>query len=209
MAPAPLRLVRPATDLSTVAFVPTRPTNRQLGRTREHLLKDEVEALIEAAESNRYGHRDALMVLLAYRHGLRAKEVCDLKWEQVNFKASNLHVTRVKGGTDSTHPLTGREMRALRRQQRESPPSPWVFVSERGSPLTPTAFSKMIERAAAKAKLRIKAHAHMLRHACGFALANAGVDTRSLQAYLGHANIANTVRYAALSPQRFNGFFKD
>jgi integrase len=107
------------------------------------------------------------MVLLAYRHGLRAAEVIDFGWEQVDFKAASLHIRRAKNGTPATHP-SGREMRELRRHQRESPASPFVFVSERGAPLSAPGFSRMIERAATAAALGIKAHAHMLRHACGW-----------------------------------------
>ena len=201
-----LRLVAPPTENRTVA--PRRPKNGDI-RTREHLTIDEVERLIEAAKTNRHGHRDALMVLLAFRHGLRAAEVCDLRWEQVDFKTASLHVRRLKNGTPSTHPLTGRELRALRRHQRENVKSPFVFVSERGAPLSPPGFSRMVERAAVSAKLGIKTHAHMLRHACGYKLANDGHDTRSLQAYLGHKNIQNTTRYTALAQDRFRGFWKD
>jgi integrase len=107
-------------------------------------------------------------ILLAFRHGLRAAEVCDLRWDQVEFDAAVLHVRRVKNGTPSTHPLIGDEMRALRWLQRESQPSPFVFVSERGSPFTAAGFARMIERAAASAGLDLKAHPHMLRHACGY-----------------------------------------
>ena len=106
------------------------------------------------------------MILLAFRHGLRAAEACDLRWDQVEFDAAVLHVRRVKNGTPSTHPLIGDEMRALRRLHRESEPSPFVFVSERGSPFTTAGFARMIERAAASAGLDLKAHPHMLRHAC-------------------------------------------
>ena len=140
---------------------------------------------------------------------LRAAEVVDLRWEQVDFKTASLHVRRVKNGTPSTHPLTGRELRALRQHQRESAKSPFVFVSERGAPLSAPGFSRMIERAAVVADLGIKAHAHMLRHACGYKLANDGIDTRALQAYLGHRNIQNTTRYTALAPDRFKGFWRD
>jgi integrase len=206
MAKPNLRLVAPATANRTVA--PTRPPNAAL-RTREHLTADEVDRLIEAAKANRHGHRDALMVLLAYRHGLRATEVVDLRWEQVDFKMAVLHVRRAKNGTSATHPLSGREMRELRRHQRESPGSPFVFVSERGAPLSAPGFSRMVERAVAVAELGIKAHAHMLRHACGYKLANDGHDTRAIQAYLGHRNIQNTTRYTALAPQRFKEFFRD
>jgi len=201
-----LQLIRPTTENRTVT--PRRRKNADI-RTREHLTKDEVERVIEAAKDNRYGQRDALMILLTFRHGLRAAEVCDLRWEQVDFKTANLHVRRVKNGTPATHPLTGREMRALRKHQRDSERSPFVFVSERGAPLTAPGFSRMVERAAAAADLGIKGHAHMLRHACGYKLANDGIDTRSLQVYLGHRNIQNTTRYTALAPDRFKGFWKD
>jgi type 1 fimbriae regulatory protein FimB/type 1 fimbriae regulatory protein FimE len=148
------------------------------------------------------------MVLLAYRHGLRAAEVVDLRWEQVDFRSATLSVRRVKAGTPATHPLTGRELRALRRHRRESVGA-FIFVSERGAPLTAPGFSRMVERAAAAGNLGIKAHAHMLRHACGYKLANDGHDTRSLQAYLGHRNIQNTTRYTALAPDRFKSFWRD
>ena len=204
MVKARLRLVAPTTENRTVT--PRRRKNGDI-RTREHLSIDEVERLIEAARDNRYGHRDALMVLLAFRHGLLAGEVIDLRWDQVDFKAATLHVRRLKNGTP--HPLTGRELRALRRHQRKSAKSPFVFVSERGAPLSAPGFSRMVERAAGSAKLGIKAHAHMLRHACGYKLANDGHDTRALQAYLGHRNIQNTTRYTALAVDRFKGFWRD
>jgi type 1 fimbriae regulatory protein FimB/type 1 fimbriae regulatory protein FimE len=178
-------------------------------RTREHLTTGEVEKLIDSASKNRQGYRDGLMVLLAFRHGLRAAEVCDLRWEQIDFATATLHVRRIKHGTPATHPLTGREMRALRRHQRESGRSAFVFVGERGAPLSAPGFSRMVERAGRSAKLGIKVHAHMLRHACGYALANAGHDTRALQAYLGHRNIQNTTRYTALAQDRFKGFWQD
>jgi integrase len=110
---------------------------------------------------------DLAAKLLAFRHGLRASEVCDLRWDQVDFPGAVLHVRRVKNGTPSTHPIQGDELRALRRLQRESAASPFVFVGERGSPFTTAGFARMIERAAAGAGLELKAHSHMLRHACG------------------------------------------
>jgi integrase len=198
-----LALIAPATVNRTV-----RRPNAAL-RTREHLTVGEVEQLIEVAASNRQGYRDALMILLAFRHGLRAAEVCDLRWEQIDFATATLHVRRIKHGTPATHPLTGREMRALRKHQRESARTAFVFVSERGAPLSAPGFSRMVERAGRAAKLGIKVHAHMLRHACGYALANAGHDTRALQAYLGHRNIQNTTRYTALAQDRFKGFWRD
>jgi integrase len=206
MAKSHLKLVTPTEVNRTVA--PTRRPNAEL-RTREHLTPGEVEALIEAAKANRHGHRDATMILLAFRHGLRAAELCDLRWDQVDFNAAVLHVRRVKNGTPSTHPLLGDEMRALRRLQRENSASPFVFVSERGSPFTTAGFARMIERAAAAAGLELKVHPHMLRHACGYALANKGHDTRAIQGWLGHRSITSTAVYTALAPHRFKDFWRD
>jgi site-specific recombinase XerD len=206
MAKSHLRVVAPTEVNRTVP--PKRQKNAEL-RTREHFTPDEVEALTEASRGNRWGHRDATMILLTYRHGLRAAEVCDLRWDQVDFNGAVLHVRRVKNGTPSTHPVQGDELRALRRLQRESPASPFVFVSERGSPFTTAGFARMIERAAATAGLELKAHPHMLRHACGYALANKGHDTRAIQGWLGHRSITSTAVYTALAPSRFKDFWRD
>jgi integrase len=207
MAKAPLKLVTPAIVKRTVT--PRRRRNGDL-RRREYLTEAEVERLMAAAKGNRWGHRDATMLLVAYRHGLRAAELVDLHWDQVDFKTATLHVRRVKQGTPSVHPILGDELRALRRLQREQEPrSPYLFTSERGAPFTTAGFARMVERAGAEAKLSFKAHPHMLRHACGYALANRGHDTRALQAYLGHKNIQHTVRYTELSPTRFKDFWRD
>jgi integrase len=186
---------------------PRRRKNAKL-RSREHLTEAEVATLMDAARQNRGGKRDALMILLAYRHGLRASELVDLRWEQVDFNHAVLHVRRTKNGTPATHPLTGKELRPLRDLKRESR-STFVFVSMRGSPFSVSGFRRMVERACQDAGLGIKAHPHMLRHACGYALANKGTDTRTIQAYLGHRNISNTVRYTELSATRFKGLFHD
>ena len=198
--------VSPATLNRTVAL--RRQPNRDL-RTREYLTEAEVERLMKAAHGNRYGHRDATMILVAYRHGLRVAELVDLRWDQIEFRTANLHVRRVKQGTPSTHPILGDELRALRRLQREQESkSPFVFTSERGAPFSPAGFARMIERAGIEARLAFKAHPHMLRHACGYKLANDGHDTRALQAYLGHKNIQHTVRYTELAPTRFKDFWR-
>jgi integrase len=207
VAKARLSLVSPAIVNRTVR--PKRPPNADL-RTREYLTAAEVEHLIAAARGHRWGNRDATMVLVAYRHGLRASELVDLRWEQVEFRTATLHVRRVKQGTPSTHPILGDELRALRRLQREQEPkSAFAFTSERGAPFTTAGFARMVERAGIEAKLGFKAHPHMLRHACGYALANKGHDTRALQAYLGHRNIQHTVRYTELSPTRFKDFWRE
>ena len=208
MAKSHLKLVAPGTVNRTVAM-PVRRPNAEL-RTREYLTEAEVEILIDATKANRYGHRDATMILSAYRHGLRASEAADLRWDQIDFDRGTLAVRRVKRGTPSTHPVMGDELRALRRLQREQEPkSPFVFTSERGAPFTTAGFARMIERAGEAAGLGFKAHPHMLRHACGFALANKGHDTRALQAYLGHRNIQHTVRYTELASHRFKDFWRD
>src|SRR5262249_35019074 len=143
-------------------------------------------------------------------HGLRASELCDLRWDQISFASAALHVRRVKSGTPSTHPLGGRELRALRRLKREQESSPFVFVSERGAPFSTDGFAKMLTRAAQAAGLEtLKVHPHMLRHACGYKLANQGQDTRALQSYLGYRNIQHTTIYTALSPTRFRHFWDD
>jgi type 1 fimbriae regulatory protein FimB/type 1 fimbriae regulatory protein FimE len=201
-----LGLVTPGTVNRTVR--PTRRPNADL-RTREYLTEAEVERLLKATRSNRWAHRDATMILVAYRHGLRASELTDLRWDQVDFRTATLHVRRVKQGSPSTHPILGDELRWLRRLQREQElKSAFVFTSERGSPFTTAGFARMVERAGAEAKLGFKVHPHMLRHACGFALAAKGHDTRALQAYLGHKNIQHTVRYTELSPTRFKTFWR-
>ena len=132
MGNAGLKLVAPTTEKRTV--MPKRAKNSDL-RTREYLTEHEIEALMAAARQNRYGHRDATMILLAFRHGLRASEAVDLRWDQVDFNRAVLHVRRAKQGTPSVHPLSGSEMRALRRLQREGEASPFVFFSERGAPV--------------------------------------------------------------------------
>jgi integrase len=205
-----LKLVTPATEKRTVAraVTPKRLPNSEL-RTREYLTEVEVEALIAATRGNRWGRRDAAMILVCYRHGLRASELVDLRWDQLDFTTATLHVRRVKAGTPSVHPIRGDELRALRRLQREQQPaSPFVFTSERGAPFTVAGFARMIERAGRGAGFVFKAHPHMLRHACGYALANKGHDTRALQAYLGHRNIQHTVRYTELAPTRFKDFWR-
>jgi integrase len=207
MAKTTKKTVLPTIEKRTVSM-PVRPKNADV-RTREYLTDDEVQRLTEAAKGNRHGHRDATMILVAYRHGLRASELADLRWDQVEFTSAALHVRRAKQGTPSTHPILGDELRALRRLQREQQPkSPFVFSSERGTPFTVAGFARMIERVGKEAKLGFKAHPHMLRHACGYALANKGHDTRALQAYLGHKNIQHTVRYTELSPARFKDFWR-
>jgi type 1 fimbriae regulatory protein FimE len=170
---------------------------------------------MDAARANRYGHRDATAILLAYRHGLRASEVVSLRWDDIDLATGRMHVRRAKGGLVSVHPIGAKESRALRRLQRETieagfkHASPYVFVSERGAPLSVAGYQRMVARTGEAARFPFLVHSHMLRHSCGYKLANDGQDTRAIQHYLGHRSIASTVRYTALAPDRFKGFWKD
>lgn len=136
-------------------------------------------------------------------------ELVGLRWEQVDLQRGALHVNRRKSGDPATHPLAGRELRSLRQLKRAYPESPFLFVTERGGPITEATVRKMMARAGEKARIGLPVHPHMLRHATGFYLANNGVDTRTIQAYLGHRNIKHTVRYTQLAPDRFRSLWRD
>src|SRR5690349_20111290 len=178
---------------------PKRLTNAKR-RPREHLTPAEVDILRQTAKTRggRYDERDALAILVMYRHGLRVIELCRLTRPQVDFKDSVLHVSRAKNGRSSTHPLGGQELRELKKLFREWPDGRFVFQTERGGPLTPAGFRKTLTRIGTASPLGFPVHPHMLRHGCGYYLANKGTDTRTLQQYLGHRNIQHTVRYTEL-----------
>ncbi len=190
--------------------VPPRRVPNSAVRSREYLTSNEIEALMAAAKrSGRHGQRDATMILIAYRHGLRVSELVALRWDQIDLKQGTLHVNRLKNGSESVHPLRGPELRALRRAQRDYPGSAYVFLTERKGPLTASSVRKIVARAGRNAGIPFPVHPHMLRHACGYKLANDGHDTRAIQQYLGHKNITHTVRYTELAADRFNGFWQD
>jgi type 1 fimbriae regulatory protein FimB/type 1 fimbriae regulatory protein FimE len=179
-------------------------------RSREYLSPAEVDAMICAAKTaGRYGHRDATLILLTYRHAGRVSEVIAWRRDQVDLVQGVLHVNRLKNGTPSVHPLRGPEIRALRKLFRDYPDSPYVFSSERKGPLTAAAVRKIVSRAGELADIGFPVHPHMLRHATGYYLASKGQDTRAIQAYMGHKNIQHTVRYTELSPERFKDFWRD
>jgi type 1 fimbriae regulatory protein FimE len=179
-------------------------------RSREYLEADEIKALMAAAKAmGRHGHRDQTLILIGYRHALRVSELVSLRWDMVDLKKGLLHVSRLKNGIDSVHPLRGPELRALRQLQRDYPGSPYLFVTERGGPMTDSNVRKMIKRAGQNTDLGFPVHPHMLRHSAGYKLANDGQDTRAIQHYMGHKNIQHTVRYTELNPKRFNDFWRD
>ena len=190
--------------------LPPRRTRNLDRRTREYLTPAEVDKLLAAsAKVGRHGARDRTLILIAYRHGLRVAELVALRWDQVDLKAGLVHVARLKNGLASTQPIRGPELRALRELRRSYPDSPYLFVTERGGPMTPATVRKIIARAGELAALPLPIHPHMLRHSAGYKLANDGHDTRAIQQYLGHRNITHTVRYTELSPERFKNFWKD
>ena len=191
------------------ALPPRKQPNAAL-RSREYLTPHEIVALQKAArKAGRQGHRDETLILIAFRHALRVGELVALKWDQVDLKVGLLHVKRLKNGLPSTHPVRGIELRALKTLKRSNPDAAYVFISERGTPLSDRTVRQIVAKAGEHANLGFTVHPHMLRHSTGFYLANKGEDTRAIQAYMGHANIKNTVIYTELSSKRFNGFWND
>lgn len=168
-----------------------------------YLTDSQIEQLIDCSRGNRHGARDAAMVMVCYRHAFRVSELVALRWDQVNLDEGTIQVVRVKGSNSGVQPLAGVELRALRALKREAK-GQFVFASERGAPFTVDGFAKLVARAGRKAGLG-HVHPHMLRHSTGYALVNRGVDTRTIQDYLGHKNIQNTVRYTSLNSARFRG----
>ena len=188
------------------------PRRQKDTRPRKHLTPSEVTALLRAArKSGRYGLRDEALVLLAYRHGLRASELVNLRWSAIDLRGQTIRICRAKGGMDTEHPLRSVELRLLGRLRRENPDSEYVFLSERGTPMSTANFRKVLTRLADAAgpAIAITVNPHALRHACGFYLAGKGVDTRALSHYLGHRSLQSTERYTAQSAARFKDFWRD
>jgi len=206
--PSPRLLKTRKSDSPPPKTSPNRRTYLKV-RDREYLFEDEVDAMMKVAKSGRWGYRDATLILMGYRHGLRISELVNLCWQQINLKTAHIHARRLKGSRPSVHPLSGEEMRALRQLQRDFSDSAYIFVLERGSPMSADAARKIIRKSGEEAELQSPVHPHMLRHGCGYYLAAKGIDTRAIQDYLGHANISHPVRYTQLAPQRFQGFWDD
>lgn len=183
---------------------PGRRKNSEL-RPREYLLSDEVDQLIrEAKTHSRYPVRDGLIILMGFRHGLRAGELVNLQWSDIDWRHPSIYIRRLKGSRDCSHRIEGDELRLLRQHSRQENKGRWIFMSERRTPLTVSSVHKMVKKFGLLAGLDFQIHPHMLRHACGYYLANKGYDTRSIQDYLGHKNIQHTVAYTTLAPSRFD-----
>lgn len=177
--------------------------NRKVEKKRAFLTAQEVTLLLSAAKKSRYSTRDRALILLTFRHGLRASEAVSLQWSQIDLKAGRLHVNRLKGSDDSVQSMEADEVRLLHALRKSSPENAFVFITERGSVMTADNFLKLMARLGQQAGFLFKCHPHQLRHGAGYQLVNAGVSTRTIQAYLGHKNIKHTELYTKLSAAAF------
>jgi type 1 fimbriae regulatory protein FimB len=184
------------------------------GRVRKDFLTSaEMDSFLAAARGGRYGVRDYAMMLLSYRHGLRVSELIDIRIAEIDLATSRLFVKRLKGSLSTSQPIEGDELRAIRAWLRErslhenGAHSPLLFLSERG-PFTRQALNYLVSQIGKRAGLLFKTHPHMLRHSCGFYLANKGLDTRLIQDYLGHRNVQHTSKYTRTAASRFEGLWR-
>ncbi len=202
---------RPRAVPGVAGFSPPQTLDKTMSE-RKHLVSAEVEKLIAAVKGARHETRDKCLVLLMFRHGLRVSEACGLQLSQVDVESRVLHVHRLKDGLSTTHPLRGDEIRAIKAwladRARMKPDTDAFFISERRGPLSRKTAWVMIRDYGRQAGLSVEAHPHMLRHACGYALADQGADTRLIQDYLGHRNIQHTVMYTATNPARFERLWR-
>ncbi|EAX4124300.1 tyrosine-type recombinase/integrase [Salmonella enterica] len=185
--------------------------------TRKFLTRHEVAALLRVVPLGNHPERNQCLILMAFIHGLRASELLSLRLADIDMRGRILHVSRMKNGFSTVHPLTPREIRILKDWLRvrqkiivcgQHDDKGWLFITRSGSCLSRQQFYNIVSQAGRLAGLSITAHPHMLRHACGYALADNGVDTRLIQDYLGHRNIRHTVRYTASSSARFDGIWQ-
>lgn len=176
-------------------------------RCRDYLGPAQMDRLLAAARKGRHGTRDHLLILMMFRHGLRVSEAIALRRDHVDLEQSRLWINRLKGGLSVEHPIEGDELRAIRRWTAQRDDTlPWLFISEREQPMTRQSVNYLIGTIALRAGLG-RIHPHMLRHSCGFALANRGYDLRLIQDYLGHRDPRHTARYTRTASRRFEGIW--
>jgi len=171
-------------------------------RNRKYLHKHEVDSLIKSLKG-RNKFRDGLMIMMMFRHGFRSGEICELRWEQIDFTTATIFIKRLKGSKSSTHYISGDELKNLKRFSKYAGESPYVFLTDRKTPISTRTIRYIVKTAGSKAGIEFPVNAHSLRHATGYKLANDGCDLRTIQDYLGHANISNTVIYTELNPNKF------
>lgn len=181
---------------------------------RRFLTAKEVHSMMNAVRQGVNGQRDYCLILLAFRHGMRISELLDLHYRDLDLHEGRINIRRLKNGFSTIHPLISDERDALERwgQVRAT----WeaaketdaVFISRRGTKLSRQQAYRIIRTAGEEAGTVTHTHPHMLRHACGYELAERGADTRLIQDYLGHRNIRHTVRYTASNAARFSGLWE-
>ena len=177
-------------------------------RAKDYLDPPEVERLLDAAKAGRHGTRDNLLLFLTYRHALRVSEAITMRLDQLNLKQARIWIERSKNSLSTEQPLEGDELRAIKQYlATRNDKLPWLFVSERGQPMTRQAVNYIIGEAGRRAKLG-KVWPHMLRHSAGYALSNRGADFRLLQDFMGHRDPRHTSRYTRTASRRFEGLWK-
>lgn len=184
-----------------------------MSSTRKYLTQSEVESLLETARQSGNPERDYCLILMSFIHGFRVSEARHLRLSDLDLKEGSLYIHRLKQGFSTSHPLLATEKKAIRswlnvRKRMTGAESDWLFLSRQGRPLSRQRIYNLIQELGEKAGLSLCSHPHMLRHACGFALADRGIDTRLIQDYLGHRNIRHTVRYTASNAERFEGVWR-